>query len=132
MVTAQTMMRSVFEAQFTEPRSMVEKVAQSSLTTPSRSESGISHPETLKLGKTRIVKIQPTMISLPTGVEVADIGPIEIDLACIPLKPLNLIQREVAVELQEREQATYQVNEELQKIAIELRQEACTLTSQAE
>ena len=107
MVTAQTAMRSVFEAQFAELRSMVEKVAQSSLTTPSRAESGISRLETSKVGKTRIVKIQPTMISLPTGVEVADVGPIEIDLACIPLKTLNLVQREVAAELQEREQVTY-------------------------
>ena len=52
-----------------------------------------------KAGKTRIVKIQPTMISLPTGVEVADVGPIEIDLARIPLKTFNLVQREVAAKL---------------------------------
>ena len=43
------------------------------------------------------------MISFPMRVEVADIGPIEIDLVRIPLKTLNLVQREVAVELQERE-----------------------------
>ena len=42
MVTTQTAMRSVFEAQFVELRSMVEKAARSSLTTPSRSESGTS------------------------------------------------------------------------------------------
>ena len=107
MVTAQTAMRSIFEAQFVELRSMVEKVAQSSLTTPSRAESGVSRPETSKAGKTRIVKIQPTMISLPTGVKDADVGPIEIDLARVPLKTLNLVQREVTAELQEREQATY-------------------------
>ena len=82
---------------------MVKKAAQSSLTTPSRSKSGISRPETSKAGKTRIVKIQPTIISLPTGVKVVDVGPIEIDLARIPLKTLNLVQREVAAELQERE-----------------------------
>ena len=69
------------------------------------------------------------MISLPMGVEVADVGPIEIDLACVPLKTLNLVQREVAVELQEREQATYQANEELWNIARELRREAHTLTA---
>ena len=62
MVTAQTAMRSVFEAQFAKLRSMVKKAAQSSLTMPSRSESGASHPETSKAIKTRIVKIQPTMI----------------------------------------------------------------------
>ena len=49
------------------------------------------------------------------GVEVADVGPIEIDLARVPLKKLNLVQREVTTELQEREQATYQANEELRK-----------------
>ena len=86
---------------------MVEKAAWSSLTMPSRSESGASCQETSKAGKSRIVQIQPTMISLPTGVEVADVGPIEIDLAHIPLKTLNLVQREVAAELQEREQVTY-------------------------
>ena len=95
-------MRSVFEAQFVELRNMVEKAAQSSLTTPSRSESGVSRLETLKAGKNRIVKIEPTMISLPMGVKVADVGPIEIDLARIPLKTLNLVQREVTAELQER------------------------------
>ena len=42
MVTAQTTMRSIFEAQFAKLRSMVEKAAQSSLTTPSRLESGVS------------------------------------------------------------------------------------------
>ena len=103
MVTAQTAMRSVFEAEFAELRSMVEKSAPSSLTMPSRSESGASRPETSRAGKSRIIQIQPTMILLPTGVKVADVGPIEIDLACIPLKTLNLVQREVAVELQERE-----------------------------
>ena len=72
------------------------------------------------------------MILLPTGVEVADVGPIEIDLARIPLKTLNLVQREVVVELQEREQVTYQANEELQKTTRELRPEARTLTTQAE
>ena len=132
MVTAQTAMRSIFEAQFTELRSMVKKAVQSSLTTPSRSKSGVSCPETSKPGKIRIVKIQPIMISLPMGVEVADIGPIEIDLARIPLKTLNLVQREVVVELQEREQATYQANEELWKMARELKREACTLLAQVE
>ena len=132
MVTAQTAMRSIFQAQFIELRSMVEKVAQSSLTTPSRSESGVSHPETSKPGKTRIVKIQPTMISLPTGVKVIDVGPIDIDLARIPLKTLNLVQREVATELQEREQATYQANEELRKTTRELKREERTLSAQAE
>ena len=121
MVTAQTAMRSEFEAQFAELRSMVEKAAQSSLTTPNKSESGVSRPETSKPGKTRIVKIQLTMISLPIGVKVADVGPIKIDLMCIPPKTLNLVQREVAAELQEREQVTYQANEELRKIARELR-----------
>lgn len=82
-----------------------------------------------KPGKTRIVKIQPTMISLPTGVEVANVGPIEIDFAHIPLKTLNLVQREVTAELQEREQATYQANEELRKTTRELRREACTLST---
>ena len=82
---------------------MVEKAVQSSLTTPSRLESGVSRPKASKPGKTRIVKIQQTMISLPTGVKVADIGPIEIDLGHIPLKTLNLAQREVIAELQERE-----------------------------
>ena len=72
------------------------------------------------------------MISLPTGVEVADVGPIEIDLARAPLKTLNLVQREVALELQEREQATYQANQELRKIARELRHEARALTAQVE
>lgn len=113
MVTAQTSMRSKFKAQFVELRSIVQKAVQSSLTTPSRAESGVSHLETSKEGKTKIVMIQPTMISLPTGVEVVDVGPIEIDLARIPLKTLNLVQREVATELQEREKVTYQVNEEL-------------------
>ena len=89
MVTAQTAMRSIFEAQFAELRSMVEKVAQSSLTMPSRSESGASCPETSKVGKSRIVTIQPMMISLPTGVEVADVGPIEIDLVHVPLKGIE-------------------------------------------
>ena len=60
-----------------------------------------------KADKSRIVKIQPMMISLPTRVEVADVGPIEIDLTHVPLKTLNLVQREVTTELQEREQATY-------------------------
>ena len=57
MVTAQTAMRSVFEAQFVELRSMVEKAAHSSLTMPSRSESDASRLETSKAGKSRIVKI---------------------------------------------------------------------------
>lgn len=57
MVTAQTAMRSVFKAQFVELRSMVEKVVRSFLTTPSRSESGASCPETSKAGKSRIVQI---------------------------------------------------------------------------
>ena len=70
------------------------------------------------------------MISLLTRVKVADVGPIEIDLARIPLKTLNLVQREVTAELQEREQATYQANEELRKTARELRREARTLTAQ--
>ena len=111
---------------------MVEKAVRSSLTMPSRSESGASHPETSKAGKSRIVQIQPTMISLPTGVEVVDVGPIEIDLVRLPLKTLNLVQREVAAELQEREQAMYQANEELRKTARELRCEACTLIAQVE
>ena len=111
---------------------MVEKATQSSLTTPSRSENGVLRPETSKLGKTRIVKIHPTMISLPMGVEFADVGPIEIDLARIPLKTLNLVQREVAAELQEREQATYQANKELRKMARQLRLEAHTLSAQVE
>ena len=132
MLTTQTAIRSVFEAQFAELRSMVEKVAQSSLTTPSRSESGTSHPKTSKAGKSRIVQIHPMMISLPTRVEVADLGPIEIDLARVPLKTLNLVQREVVVELQERKQGTYQANEELRKTTKELRGEAHTLTAQAE
>ena len=72
------------------------------------------------------------MISLPTGVEVADIGPIEIDLVHVPLKTLNLVQREVAAKLQEREEVTYQANEELWKTARELRHEAHALTAQAE
>ena len=72
------------------------------------------------------------MISLPTRVEVADVGPIEIDLACIPLKTLNLVQREVTAELQEREQVTYQENEEPRKTTKELRHEARALTAQAE
>ena len=100
-------MRSIFNAQFVELRSMVEKAARSSLTTPSREESGALCLEMSKVGKSRIIQIQPTMISLPTGVEVANVGPIEIDLARVPLKTLNLVQREVIVELQEREQATY-------------------------
>lgn len=108
---------------------MVEKETRSSLTMPSRSESGASCPETSKVGKSRIVQIQPTMISLPTGVEVANVGPIEIDLARVPLKTLNLIQREVTAELQEREQATYQANEELRKTARALRREARALTA---
>ena len=99
MVTAQTVMRRVFEARFTELRSMVEKAAQSSLTMPSRSKSGASRPETSRAGKSRIVQIQPMMISLPTRVEVAEVGPIEIDLVHVPLKTLNLVQREVAAEL---------------------------------
>jgi len=74
-------MRSVFKAQFAELRSMVEKAARSSLTTPSRSESGASRLETSRAGKSKIVQIQPMMISLPMGVEVVDVGPIEIDLA---------------------------------------------------
>ena len=60
-----------------------------------------------------------------------DVGPIEIDLARVPLKTLNLVQREVVVKLQEREQAMYQENEELQKTAKELRREAHALTAQA-
>ena len=111
---------------------MVEKAVRSSLTMPSRSESGASHPETSKAGKSRIVQIQPTMISLPTGVEVADVGPIEIDLARVPLEILNLVQREVTAKLQEREQVMYQENEELQKTTIELRCEARALTAQTE
>ena len=72
------------------------------------------------------------MISLPTGIKVVDVGPIEIDLTHIPLKTLNLVQREVVAELQEREQVTYQVNEELWKTSRELRREAHTLSAQAE
>ena len=53
------------------------------------------------------------MIPLPMGVEVVDVGSIEIDLARIPLKTLNLVQREVTAELQEREQVMYEANEEL-------------------
>jgi len=45
---------------------------------------------------------------------------------------LNLVQREVTAELQEREQVMYQANEELWKIAREMRHEAHTLTAQAE
>ena len=66
------------------------------------------------------------------GVEIVDIGPIEIDLARVPLKTLNLVQREVVVELQEREQVTYQENEELWKTVRELRHEAHALTAQVE
>ena len=72
------------------------------------------------------------MISLPIGVEVADVGSIEIDLARVPLKTLNLVQREVITELQEREQATYQENKELWKTTKELRREAHTLIAQAQ
>ena len=72
------------------------------------------------------------MISLPTGGEVVDVGPIEIDLARVPLEILNLVQREVTAKLQEREQVMYQANEELRKIARELRREAHTLKTQVE
>ena len=91
IVTAQTAMRSVFEAQFVELRSMVEKSARSSLTMPSRLESGALHPKTSKVSKSRIVQIQPMTMSLPTGVEVVDAGPMEIDLVHVPLKTLNLV-----------------------------------------
>lgn len=81
-------------------------------------------------GHTRIIQILPTSVRLPPGIQVKHAGFIEVELARISTKTLQMVQIQVHEGLREHELSTYVQNEKLMKDNAQLKQKYKTLSAQ--
>ena len=77
-----------------------------------------------------MVQILPASVRLPSGSQIEQTGFIEVDLAGIPTKTLQMVQVQVHEELKERELSTYTQNEKLVKDNAKLQQKYKTISAQ--
>ena len=113
IVSLQTTLKSAIDMQIPELKTLLERASQ---LTPKKSSSSLSpHGNPTSQEQTHVISIVPTGVRLPPDVEIEQAGFIQIDLAGIPLKILQLAQTQVQEVMRERELFRYTKNEKLKK-----------------
>lgn len=113
LVSLQTVLKSALDMQIVELKTLMERASQLTPQKLSLSSSPRGNPTSQE--RTRVIRIVPTGVRLPLGVEIEQAGFIKIDLEGIPLESFQLVQTQVQEEMRERELLTYAHNEKLRK-----------------
>lgn len=113
IVSSQTEMKSMLDMKIVELKTLLERASQ--ILTTTTSTSGTPRGGSTSQGRTCFIQILPTSVILLSRSSIEQIGFIEVDLAGILTKTLQMVQVQVQEELRERELITYQQNERLTK-----------------
>ena len=115
--TSQDSIKTALDLQLMKLKGITEKAVQMHLHPvfagtggSSPSMPSTSHAEILTLGRSTTVHIPTTSMKFPLSllqVQIRAVGPIEVNLAAIPLETLQMVQSQVFAELRERELETY-------------------------
>lgn len=105
IVSLQTEMKSVLDMEIAELKTLLEQTTQ--ILTATTRTSGTPWGGSIAQGRTRFFCILPTIVRLPLGSPIEQIGFIKVDLAGIPTDALQMVQVQVREELRDRELVTY-------------------------